>query len=144
MSITKHSCIVFVFCFFFFCSTFKTNKKRKENTPQSNISGDTGGSVPGELARRLIRLRLAHQLMNVKPCANGRNFVSQQLPALLDVTCCVRVHTLLVSKVLWTLYPSHNALQVPTLLGVVTSVCTPLLTRTQQLPPLLVQQSWKL
>ena len=32
------------------------------------------------------------------------------------------------------LYPSHDALQVPTLLGVVASICTPLPTRTQQLP----------
>ena len=30
-----------------------------------------------------------------KPRANGRNIVGQQLPALLDVTCCVRLHTLL-------------------------------------------------
>ena len=42
------------------------------------------------------------------------------------------------------LYPSHYALQVPTLLGVVASVCTPLPTRTQQLPTLLRQQCWKL
>ena len=35
------------------------------------------------------------------------------------------------------LYPSHDALQVPTLLGVVAFVCTPLPTRTQQLPKLL-------
>ena len=27
--------------------------------------------------------------------ADGRNTVSQQLPTLLDVTCCVRLHTLL-------------------------------------------------
>ena len=27
--------------------------------------------------------------------ANGRNIVDQQLPTLLDVTCCVRLHTLL-------------------------------------------------
>ena len=27
--------------------------------------------------------------------ANGRNIVGQQLPKLLDVTCCVRLHTLL-------------------------------------------------
>ena len=31
-------------------------------------------------------------------------------------------------------YPSHDALQVPTLLGVVASVCIPLPTGTQQLP----------
>jgi len=42
------------------------------------------------------------------------------------------------------LYLSHDALQVPTLLGVVASVCTPLPTRTQQLPNLLAQQCWEL
>ena len=42
------------------------------------------------------------------------------------------------------LYPSQNALQVPTLLGVVVSVCTPLPRRTQQLPTLLAQQCWEL
>ena len=35
------------------------------------------------------------------------------------------------------LYPSHNALQVPILLGVVASVCTQLPTLMQQLPTLL-------
>ena len=35
------------------------------------------------------------------------------------------------------LYSSHDALQVPTLSGVVASVCTPLPKRTQQLPTLL-------
>ena len=38
------------------------------------------------------------------------------------------------------LYPSHYALQVPTLLGAVASVCAPVPTRTQQLPTLLAQQ----
>ena len=42
------------------------------------------------------------------------------------------------------LYPSHNALQVRTLSGVVASVYTPLPTRTQQLPTLLAQQCWVL
>ena len=42
------------------------------------------------------------------------------------------------------LYPSHDALQAPTLLGVVASVWTPLPTRTQQLPTLLAQQCWEL
>ena len=32
------------------------------------------------------------------------------------------------------MYPSHDALQVPTLFGVVASVCTPLLKQTQQFP----------
>ena len=35
------------------------------------------------------------------------------------------------------LCPSHDALQVPTLLGVVASICTPLPTWMQQLPMLL-------
>ena len=42
------------------------------------------------------------------------------------------------------LYPSQDALWVPTMLGVVVSVCTPLPTRTQQLPTLLAQQCWEL
>ena len=41
------------------------------------------------------------------------------------------------------LYPSHDALQVPTLLEVVASFCRPLPTRTQQLP-VLCQQCWEL
>ena len=32
---------------------------------------------------------------SIKRCVNGRNIVGQQLPTLLDVTCCVRLHTLL-------------------------------------------------
>ena len=42
------------------------------------------------------------------------------------------------------LYPSHDALQVPTLLGVVASVCRPLPTRTQQFPTLLAEECWEL
>ena len=42
------------------------------------------------------------------------------------------------------LYPSHDALQVPTLSGVVASVCITLPTRTQQLSTLLAQQCWEL
>ena len=36
---------------------------------------------------------LVRELCVVKPHANGRNIVGQQLPTLLDVTCCVRLHT---------------------------------------------------
>ena len=35
------------------------------------------------------------EISNVRLRANGRNIVDQQLPTLLDVTCCVRFHTLL-------------------------------------------------
>ena len=44
----------------------------------------------------------------------------------------------------YELYSSHDALQVPTLVGVVASVCKPLPTHTQQLPTLLAQQCWEL
>jgi len=33
--------------------------------------------------------------LGLTPRANGRNIVGQQLLTLLDVTCCVRLHTLL-------------------------------------------------
>ena len=107
---------------------------------------------------------------NLRLRANGRHIVEQQLPTLLDVTCCVRLYALLdvvaqslkpvklfsqqlptfllfrdrrsVAQQCWIclhsssnivgathahyawftktyeLYPSHDALQVPTLLGV--------------------------
>ena len=42
------------------------------------------------------------------------------------------------------LYPSHFAPQVPTMLGVVASIGTPLPTRVQQPLSLLAQQCWEL
>ena len=67
---------------------------------------------------------------------------------MLDITCCVHLHTLLhgvaQSFKPVKLYASHDALHVLTWLGVVVSVCTPLPTRTQQLPTLLAQQCWEL
>ena len=44
----------------------------------------------------------------------------------------------------YRLYPSHDALRVPTLLGVVASICTPFPTRRQKIPTLLEQQCWEL
>ena len=82
---------------------------------------------------------------------------SQQLPTFLlfrdrrSVTqqCWIRLHSssnivgathahYTWSPESYELYPSHDALQVPTLLGVFGSVCTPMPTRTQQLPTFLV------
>ena len=91
-------------------------------------------------------LRVAAQ--SLKPV----KLFSQQLPTLLlfrdrrslAQQCWIRLHS--SSNIVgathahytwftktYRLYPSHDALQVPTLLGVVASVCTPLPTRTQQL-----------
>ena len=39
--------------------------------------------------------RLVMTFICLKPRANGRNIVGQQLLTLLDVTCCVRLYTLL-------------------------------------------------
>ena len=91
---------------------------------------------------------------------------SQQLPTFLlfrdrpsiAQKCWIRLHSssnivgsthALITHYAWFtktygFYPSHHVLQVPTLLGVVASICTPLPTRTQQLPTLLAQQCWKL
>jgi len=85
----------------------------------------------------------------LKPRANGRITVDQQLPSLLDVICCVRLHTLLhlvrsfcakfkTGQILSQQLPTF-LLQLRTLLRVVTSDCAPLRTRTQQL-----QQCWEL
>ena len=88
---------------------------------------------------------------------------SQQLPTFLlfrdrrsvAQQCWIRLHTssnivgATHTRYAWFaktygLYPSHDALQVPALLGVVASVCTRLPTHTQQLPILLAQQCWEL
>ena len=69
--------------------------------------------------------------------------------------CCIRLHSssnivgATHARFAWFtktygLYASHDALQVPKLLEVVTSVCTPLPTRMQQLSTLLRQQCWEL
>ena len=102
-----------------------------------------------------VRLHtLLHMLLDVgaqslKPV----KLFSQQLPTFLlfrdrrsvAQQCWIRLHS--SSKIVgaahayyawftktYGLYPYHDALRVPTLLGVVASVCTPLPTRTQQLP----------
>ena len=112
-------------------------------------------------------------------CPARGNNVGQQLPTLLDVTCCVRLHTLLhvlgcccvllhslkpvklfsqqlqifffrerrsLAKQCWIRLHSSSKTVGTThahyawFTGVVASVCTPLPTRTQQLPTLLAQQ----
>ena len=88
---------------------------------------------------------------------------SQQLPTFLlfrdrrsvAQQCWIHLHS--SSNIAWAthahyarftktsgLYPSDDAMQVPTLLVVVASVCTPLPTGMHQLPTLLAQQRWEL
>ena len=71
------------------------------------------------------------QLWTVKPLANGRNIVGQQLPTLLDVTCCVRLYTCCMllrvvaqSLKLVKLLATHKLTQqLQTMLGVVGQQC---------------------
>ena len=53
-----------------------------------------------------------------------------------EIVGAAHAHYAWITKT-YGLYFSHDALQVPNLLGVIASVCTPLPTRTQQLPTLL-------
>ena len=71
--------------------------------------------------------------VNLKLRANGRNIVGQQLSALLDVACCVRLQTLL-----------HVVACCCELLRKVLKLVKPLATckRTQQLSTWLEQQRW--
>ena len=73
-------------------------------------------------------VRCNTMFLHIKPCVNGRNIVNQQLRTLLDVTCCVRLHSLL--------HVVAQKLKPVKLLA----TCK----RTQQLPTLLGQQCWEL
>ena len=64
---------------------------------------------------------------------NQTFFASETLP---NIVGAAHAHYAWFTKT-YELYPSHDAPQDPTLLGVVASVGTPLPTRTQQLPTLL-------
>ena len=72
-----------------------------------------------------------------------RRSVAQQcwirLHSSSNIVGATHAHYAWITKT-YGLYSSHDALQVSNLLGVVASVCTPLPTRTQQLPTLLAQQ----
>ena len=105
-------------------------------------------------------------LLDVVACCCAKfepvKLFSQQLPTFLLLCdrrsvaqqCWIRLHgssNIVGCNALYAwitktygLYSSHDALQVSNVLGVVASVCTPLPTRTQQLPTLLAQQCWEL
>ena len=58
-------------------------------------SGNRGVCSFDEAVRTSISEKRSFGSCNFKPRANGRNIVGQQLPTLLNVTCCFRLHTLL-------------------------------------------------
>ena len=97
----------------------------------------------GVVAQRLKAVKLLGQQLptfllfrdrrSVGP-KNNVGSICTALPSLLGPR--TRISHTWCPKSYW-LYPSHDAVQVPTLFGVVASFCTPLPTRTQQLSTLL-------
>ena len=92
------------------------------------------------VAQSLKPVKLFNQQLPTFLLFRNRRSVAQQ--------CWIRLHSssniVGATHAHYGLFPSHDALQVLILLGVVASVCTPLPTRTQQLPTLLAQQCWDL
>ena len=130
-----------------------------------------GSNIVGQRLPTLLDVTCCVRLLNPVACCwvllrkvwNRSNFFSQQLPTFLlfrdrrsvAQSCWIRLHSssnivgATYAQYTWFekaygLFLSHDALQVPKLLGVVASVCTLLPTRTQQLPTLLAQQCWEL
>ena len=99
------------------------------------------------VAQSLKPVKLFSQQLPTFLLFRDRRSVAQQcwirLHSSSNIVGATHAHYAWFTKT-YGLYPSHDALQVPTLLGVVASVCTPLPTRTQQLPTLLAQQCWEL
>ena len=99
------------------------------------------------IAQSLKPVKLFSQQLPIFLLFHDRRSVAQQcwirLHSSSNIVGATHAYYVWCTKT-YGLYPSHNALQVPTLLGVVVSVCTPLPTRTQQLPTLLAQQCWEL
>ena len=95
------------------------------------------------VAQSLKPVKLFSQQLPTFLLFRDRRSVAQQcwirLHSSSNIVGATHAHYAWITKT-YGLYSSYDALQVPNLLGVVASVCTPLPTRTQQLPTLLVQQ----
>ena len=99
------------------------------------------------VAQSLEPVKLFSQQLPTFLLLRDRRSVAQQcwirLHSSSNIVGATRAHYAWFTKT-YGLYPSQDVLQVPTMLGVVVSVCTPLPTRTQQLQTLLAQQCWEL
>ena len=92
------------------------------------------------VAQSLKPVKLLSQQLTTFLLLRDRRGVAQQcwirLHSSSNIAGATHAHYTWFTKT-YGLYPSHDALQVPTSLGVVASVCKPLPTDTQQLPTLL-------
>ena len=99
------------------------------------------------VAQSLKPVKLFSQQLPTFLLFRDRRSVAQQcwirLHSSSNIAGATHAHYAWFTKT-YRLYPSHDAMQLPTLLGVVASVCTPLPTRMQQLQTLLAQQCWEL
>ena len=115
------------------------------------------------MAHKLDRFQTLRTLGIVAQSLKPVKLMSQQFPIAtffllrdrrsVAQQCWIRWHNIVGAThayYTWSLkssrlYPFHDPLQEPTLLGVVTSVCIPLSTRAQQLPTLLAHNiCWEL
>ena len=100
-----------------------------------------------DVAQSLKPVKVFSQQLPTFLLFRDRRSVAQQcwirLHSSSNIVGATHAHRAWFTKTYW-LYPSPDALQVSTLLGVVVSVCTPQPTRTQQLPTSLAQQCWEL
>ena len=96
--------------------------------------------VVGCCCQSLKPVKLFNQQLPKFLLFRDRRSVAQQcwicLQSSSNIVGAAHAHYAWFTKT-YGLYPSHDTLQVPTLLGVVASVCTPL-------PTLLAQQCWEL
>ena len=99
------------------------------------------------VAQSLTPVKIFTQQLPTFLLFRDRRSVAQQcwirLQNSSNIVGATHTHYAWITKT-YGLYSSHDALQVLNLLGVVASVCTPLPTRTQQLPTLFAQQCWEL
>ena len=99
------------------------------------------------VAQSLKPVKLFSQQLSTFLLFRDRRSVAQQcwirLHSSSNIVGATHAHYAWITKT-YGLYSSHDALQVPNLLGVVASFCTPLPTHTQQLATLLAQQCWEL
>ena len=88
------------------------------------------------VAQSLKPVKLSSQQLPTFLLFRDRRSVAQQcwirLHSSSNIVGATNAHYAWITKT-YGLYSSHDALQVTNLLGVVASVCRPLLTRTQQL-----------